>query len=70
MQNRLYEAFQTGRKAHNGGAHYADGGGYQIDSPEDIAWRAGWEIDCADQIEQGRESSRAWPIYPLLKLTS
>lgn len=65
---KLLDIFNEGRKAHNGGGQYSDGGMHKVGSPEEIAWQAGWELDCADQIAEGREGVGAWPAYPHLCL--
>ena len=64
----IYEIFMEGRKAHSNGAYYSYGGDYPVGSHEETAWRAGWEIGCAEEIAQGREGRGAWPKYPLLNL--
>ena len=57
----MREAMRLGMAAHQNGAAYFESGDFPCGSPAERAWRAGWEIACADAIASGREPTHAMP---------
>ena len=56
-----------GIESHSNGASWSGGGDYPVGSPEETAWRIGWEIGCASMIRDRREPENAMPDYAIIR---
>lgn len=62
----LIEIMNEGAESYHNGASWSDAGDYPYGSAEEVAWKTGWEISCAEDIRSKNAPEHSMPTTSLL----